>query len=295
MRLLTFRDSKGEGRLGVEFGGRALPAADLLSGGPRTIYELLAGGRAAVERLAAAAGPEVIQADGVPISELNLEAPLPRPGKIVAAGRNYPDHVTEEGSIPPPAPLLFAKWPTAVVGPGEDIRWDPALTSQVDYEAELGVVIGRRTRRVAEKEALDYVLGYTCVNDVSARDLQFGDGQWVRGKSLDTFCPLGPVIVTADEIDPGNLAISCRVNGLEVQSASTSEMFFPVARLISYFSESFTLEPGDLIATGTPGGVGAFRQPPRYLADGDRVTVSLEGIGDLTNTCRYDPRPGKGN
>ena len=145
-----------------------------------------------------------------------------------------------------------------VVGPGADIRWDPGLTGQVDYEAELGVVIGRTARRVSEADALDHVLGYTCLNDVSARDLQFGDGQWVRGKSLDTFCPMGPVLVTADEIgDPQDLAITCRVGGELVQDSRTSEMYFSVAQIISLLSRSFTLEPGDVIATGTPGGVGA--------------------------------------
>jgi 2-keto-4-pentenoate hydratase/2-oxohepta-3-ene-1,7-dioic acid hydratase in catechol pathway len=174
-----------------------------------------------------------------------------------------------------------------VIGSGDEIRWDPGLTSQVDYEAELGVVIGRTTRRVDEAHALDYVLGYTCINDVSARDLQFGDGQWTRGKSLDTFCPVGPVLVTADEIPhPDDLALSCTVNGETLQSARTSEMFFGVARIISHCSQAFTLEPGDVIATGTPAGVGAFRKPPLWLKDGDTVTISVEGIGDLVNVCR---------
>ena len=293
MRLITFRDSTGGQRLGVEFRGRAMPATDLLAGGPRTIYELLAGGAAAVTRLASAADRDRIQAEGVTIEDLRLEAPIPRPGKVVAVGRNYPDHVSAEGSTPPATPLLFAKWSTAVVGPGAEIRWDPGLTSKVDYEAELGVVIGRRARRLGEREALGCVLGYTCINDVSARDLQFADVQWVRGKSLDTFCPMGPVIVTADEIaDPDNLTVSCRVNGVELQSVSTARMFFSVARLISFCSEAFTLEPGDVIATGTPAGVGAFRRPPRFLNDGDVVTVTIERIGALTNVCRVERATG---
>jgi 2-keto-4-pentenoate hydratase/2-oxohepta-3-ene-1,7-dioic acid hydratase in catechol pathway len=292
MRLITFLDSTGGQRLGVEFQGRALAATDLLAGGPHTIDELLAGGSAALARLAGAADPNQIREQGTAIGDLRLEAPVPHPGKVVAIGRNYADHATEEGSVPPVTPLIFAKWSTAVVGPGAEVRWDPNLTAKVDYEAELGVVIGRTARRITEDEALSCVLGYTCINDVSARDLQFADGQWVRGKSLDTFCPMGPVIVTADEIaDPDNLTVSCRVNGVELQSASTAQMFFSVARLISFCSQAFTLEPGDVIATGTPAGVGAFRQPPRYLADGDEMTVSVEGIGDLTNTCRYDPQP----
>ena len=174
--------------------------------------------------------------------------------------------------------------------PRAAISWDPALTAQVDFEAELAVVIGRTARRVDEAEALDYVLGYTCLDDVSARDLQFGDGQWTRGKSLDTFCPMGPALVTADEVpDPQALAIECRVNGEVMQQATTADMFFGVAAIISHCSQAFTLEPGDVIATGTPGGVGIFRDPPVLLADGDVVTVEIEGIGRLSNPCRHEP------
>ena len=291
MHLITYRESTGELRLGVESLGRAMPATHFLPTATRTIEELLAGGIDALGRLAEAVDTSQIGARGTALDQLQLEAPVPRPGKVVAIGRNYADHAAEEGVVPPPAPLIFAKWPSSVIGPGAEIRWDPALTSQVDFEAELGVVIGRRARRVSESDALGYVLGYTCIDDVSARDLQFGDGQWVRGKSLDTFCPMGPVLVTADEItDPGHLAISCHVNGIELQSASTAQMFFGVAQIISYCSKAFTLEPGDVIATGTPSGVGAFRHPPMYLADGDLVTVFVEGIGELTNTCRYEPQ-----
>jgi 2-keto-4-pentenoate hydratase/2-oxohepta-3-ene-1,7-dioic acid hydratase in catechol pathway len=178
------------------------------------------------------------------------------------------------------------------VGHGAEIRWDPALTTQVDWEAELGVVIGRRTRHVGRGEALDAVLGYTCLNDVSARDIQFPDGQWTRGKSLDTFCPMGPVLVTPDELgDPQDLAIRCLVNGEAVQDSRTSQMYFGVAEIIAYCSQAFTLEPGDVIATGTPSGVGTFRTPPRYLADGDEVVIEIEGIGRLVNTCRVGPAP----
>src|SRR5207249_6546957 len=173
-----------------------------------------------------------------------LLAPLPRPGKVVAIGRNYQDHAAEEGLEPPPAPLMFAKFASSVVGPGADVRWDPSLTSQVDYEAELAVIVGRRARRVAAGDALEHVFGYTCLNDVSARDLQFGDGQWTRGKSLDTFCPMGPAIVTADEImDPEDLEISCLVNDERLQLARTSAMYFGIAEIISHCSRSFTLEP----------------------------------------------------
>ena len=242
-----------------------------------------------MEALRAAGDPDRIAVSGRPLAGLDLLAPVARPGKVVAIGRNYRDHIDEEGAEPPPAPLIFAKWPSAIIGPGAEIQWDPGLTSQVDYEAELAVVIGRRARRVSEAEALDYVLGYTCLNDVSARDLQFGDGQWVRGKSLDTFCPMGPALVTADEIpDPQGLAIECRIGDRIVQQANTSMMYFGVAAIVSYCSRAFTLDAGDVIATGTPGGVGIFRKPPLLLGDGDEVTVEIEGIGRLVNTCRME-------
>jgi 2-keto-4-pentenoate hydratase/2-oxohepta-3-ene-1,7-dioic acid hydratase in catechol pathway len=288
MRLISYK-AEGGSRLGIVARDRAVAADDLLPDGPRTMDQLLHAGPDILERLRAAADTAEIQSRGRPITEFTLTAPVPRPGKVVAIGRNYPSHAAEEDAPAPSSPLIFGKWSSCVIGHGEEIRWDPTLTSQVDYEAELGVVIGRTTRRVAEAQALEHVLGYTCVNDVSARDLQFGDGQWTRGKSLDSFCPIGPVIVTADEIpDPNDLALSCSVNGEQLQSARTSEMFFGVARIISHCSQAFTLEPGDVIATGTPAGVGAFRKPPRYLRDGDTVTISVEGIGDLVNVCRFE-------
>jgi 2-keto-4-pentenoate hydratase/2-oxohepta-3-ene-1,7-dioic acid hydratase in catechol pathway len=257
--------------------------ADLIIGGTPGVAAL----RAAA---ASAAGSAAIVGGGRKLSAATLLAPLPRPGKIVAIGRNYREHTTEEGVEPPSAPLVFAKLPSSVVGSGAEIRWDPALSSQVDYEAELAVVIGTRARRIEPGGALAHLLGYTCLNDVSARDIQFGDGQWVRGKSLDTFCPMGPVLVTADEIgDPQDLAISCTVGTERLQAARTSAMYFGIAEIISYCSQSFTLEPGDVIATGTPGGVGVFRDPPRFLGDGDRVVVEIEGIGRLENVCRHEP------
>jgi 2-keto-4-pentenoate hydratase/2-oxohepta-3-ene-1,7-dioic acid hydratase in catechol pathway len=290
VRLISYRGTDGREALGVASAEQWLPAAALLPDGPRTMDELLAvpGARAALAT-AAAAGLAEIDRTGSPLRDADLLAPVTRPGKIVAIGRNYREHIEEEGADRPTAPLIFAKWPSSVVGPGAEIRWDPELATQVDYEAELAVVIGRPARHVSEAEALDYVLGYTCLNDVSARDIQFGDGQWVRGKSLDTFCPMGPVLVTSDEIpDPQQLAISCRVGGTVLQEASTAQMYFGVAAIVSYCSRSFTLEPGDVIATGTPGGVGIFRDPPLLLGDGDEVTVEIEGIGRLMNTCRFE-------
>ena len=289
MRLISVGSPAGE-RLGVLSDGHWVPADDLLTAGPRTIADLLQGDQAGVDALRIAASHVQIAAVGHPLATADLMAPVPRPGKVVAIGRNYRDHAAEEGVEPPSAPLVFAKWPSAVVGHGADICWDPALTGQVDYEAELAVVIGQRARRVSAADALDHVLGYTCLNDVSARDLQIGDGQWTRGKSLDTFCPMGPAIVTADEVaDPQNLAIRCLVNDEVLQEASTSDMFFTVAEIVSFCSQAFTLDPGDVIATGTPSGVGAFRSPPRFLGDGDRVVVEIGGIGRLENVCRFDP------
>jgi len=205
------------------------------------------------------------------------------PGKIVCVGLNYHDHAEEGGQDLPKAPLLFAKWPNTLIGDGEPIIL-PEESTQVDYEAELGVVIGTTAKHVSEGDALDVVAGYICVNDVSARDLQFADGQWTRGKSPDTFCPVGPRLVPRDEIeDPQALAIRCIVNGETVQDSSTSQMIFSVAEIIAYVTRVITLEPGDLIATGTPAGVGVFRDPQVLLQDGDEVSVEIEGLGTLTN------------
>ena len=282
MKLATFSTGGGT-RLGVIRGDRII---DLdAPGGPSTMLELIQAGPPAW------AGIEGRSREGdaasFPLGSVRLLAPLPNPPKIVAIGLNYMDHCREQNMPVPDRPLVFAKFSSSIIGPGDDIVWDPALTRQVDYEAELGVVIGRRARRVSVERALDHVFGYTIVNDVSARDLQFPDKQWVRGKSLDTFCPLGPFIVTADEIpDPQALAIKCRVNGRYLQNSSTSEMIFGVRELIARLSQSFTFEPGDLIATGTPDGVGVFRKPPVFLQDGDTVVVEIEGLGQLENRAR---------
>jgi 2-keto-4-pentenoate hydratase/2-oxohepta-3-ene-1,7-dioic acid hydratase in catechol pathway len=212
--------------------------------------------------------------------------PIPTPSKIVCIGLNYRDHAEEQGVELPEAPILFAKWPNTLIGAGDAIVIPP-ITSKVDYEAELGVVVGTRLRNVSEENALEGVRGYICVNDVSARDLQFADGQWVRGKSLDTFCPVGPELVPAADVpDPQALSIRAVVNGRVLQDSSTAQMVFGVAALIAYVSRAITLEPGDLIATGTPAGVGAFRDPPVFLAAGDEVAIEIERIGALTNPVR---------
>jgi 2,4-didehydro-3-deoxy-L-rhamnonate hydrolase len=209
--------------------------------------------------------------------------PIERPGKIVCVGLNYRDHAEEQGTALPEAPLLFAKWQNTLIGPGEPIVIPPIVT-KCDYEAELGVVIGQRVRDVSAESALEAVAGYICVNDVSARDLQFADGQWTRGKSPDTFCPVGPRLVPRDEIpDPQALGIRAILNGETVQESTTANMVFGVAEVIAYVTRTITLEPGDLIATGTPAGVGAFRTPPLFMHPGDEITIEIDSIGSLTN------------
>lgn len=213
----------------------------------------------------------------------DLTAPL-RPGKIVAIGLNFLDHIRESKLPQPEQPLVFAKFPSSVTGPTDPIVVDDGLTTQVDWEVELGVIVGRRMRNVPVAAGLDYVFGYTVGNDVSARDVQFSESQWTRGKSFDTFCPIGPVVVTRDEIpDPQGLALRTRVNGEVMQDSSTAEMLFGVAELLAFCSCSFTLEPGDLMLTGTPWGCGYFMDPPRALAVGDVVECEIEGIGALRN------------
>jgi 2-keto-4-pentenoate hydratase/2-oxohepta-3-ene-1,7-dioic acid hydratase in catechol pathway len=223
----------------------------------------------------------------VPLAKATLEAPI-IPGKIIAIGRNYAEHASELGNQLPERPLIFAKFPSSVIGTGAAITWRASITQQVDWEAELAIVIGRRAKDVSEADALSCVYGYTVANDVSARDLQQKiDTQWTRGKSLDTFCPLGPYIVTRDEIaDPQNLAVKATLNDEVMQDGNTKNMIFKIPFLISYCSQMFTLEPGDLILTGTPSGVGSGRKPPRYLADGEVITVSVEGIGAVSNPCK---------
>lgn len=227
-----------------------------------------------------------------PLSEVSLNAPL-RPGKIVAIGRNYAEHAAETGSALPEKPLIFAIFPSAVIGPGETITWSESITTEVDWEVELAVIIGKRASKVSEEDALNYVYGYTIGNDVTARDLQHRiDGQWTRGKSMDTFCPLGPVIVTRDEIeDPQNLNLSLKVNDEMRQDSNTKHMVFSVAYLIHYISQSITLEPGDVLMSGTPAGVGHGMDPKTYLKDGDVVTCTIEGIGELSNPCKIIAEP----
>jgi 2-keto-4-pentenoate hydratase/2-oxohepta-3-ene-1,7-dioic acid hydratase in catechol pathway len=208
--------------------------------------------------------------------------PIERPGKIVCVGLNYRDHAEEQGVELPAAPLFFAKYTTSLIGPGDPIVIPPVVT-KCDYEAELGVVIGTTVKGVSKENALEAVAGYLVANDVSARDLQFADGQWTRGKSPDTFCPVGPLVAAADVVDPHALGIRAIVNGETLQDSTTANLIFRIDEIISYASQTSTLEAGDLILTGTPAGVGVFREPQRLLAPGDEVTIEIDGLGSITN------------
>ena len=219
----------------------------------------------------------------LPLADAQLLSPIPRPPKIICIGLNYRDHA-EESNLPiPETPTVFCKFPTAVTGHGHPIVL-PKNSTKPDYEAEFAAVIGRGGRHIPESNWREHVFGYTCLNDVSARDFQMATSQWMIGKTFDTFCPIGPAVVTADEIpDPHNLRISLSIGDEVLQDSNTRNLIFKLPKLIAYLSSVFTLEPGDVIATGTPAGVGFVRKPPRWLRNGDVVTVSIEGIGQLTN------------
>lgn len=219
----------------------------------------------------------------LPLSAVKLLAPIQRPHKIICIGLNYRDHAAESNLAVPETPTVFAKFSTSVIGPGAPIVL-PKASTKPDYEAEFAVVIGKGGRHIPADEWLKHVFGYTIVNDVSARDFQMATTQWMIGKTFDTFCPMGPAIVTADEIeDPHALAISLTIGGETLQSSNTSNLIFRIPQLIAYLSSVFTLEPGDIISTGTPAGVGFARTPPRYLKAGDEVRVQVQGIGELVN------------
>jgi 2-keto-4-pentenoate hydratase/2-oxohepta-3-ene-1,7-dioic acid hydratase in catechol pathway len=303
MKLVTYRAARSAARIGVLDGGVVLDLAALATarpGGarharlPRTMLELVGGGEEAIAqaREAAEEGRRRLQDAGLealvaaklatPAGEARLEAPIPRPARnVFCLGRNYAEHAAERGADAPSHPVFFTKVPDAVVAPGAGIVHH-RITEQLDYEVELAAVIGRAGRDVPPEDALRHVFGYTIVNDVTARDLQKRHMQWFKGKTLDTFCPMGPVLVTADEIpDPQALAITLRVNGETRQSSHTSKMIFPVAECIAVLSQGFTILPGDVIATGTPEGVGAATG--RFLTVGDEIEAEVERIGVLRN------------
>ncbi len=226
----------------------------------------------------------------VALARVRLDAPVRPARNVFCVGRNYLEHI-KEGALVfgretklPERPTFFTKAPTAIAAPDTTLRFEAAISNEYDYEAELAVVVGARCKDVAETAWRDVVFGYTCLNDVTARDLQREHGQWFKGKSLDDACPLGPWIVPSGEVaDPQRLEIAFRRNGIEKQRSTTARMIFPIARLIAELSRGMTLEPGDVIATGTPEGVGFARQPPEFLQDGDEMTVEIEGIGSLRN------------
>lgn len=288
MRLVTFY-ADNDTRLGLLEGDQIVDLNVAAPELPGDMLGFLRAGQAALTHTRAALARRV-QGSKRPLlhsaASARLAPPIPRPGKIICIGLNYSDHAAESGQPVPQRPVVFAKFGTSVIGPKDAIRWSPDVTQQVDYEAELAVVIGRTARQVSQEDALEYVVGYMCANDVSARDLQFIDAnQWVRGKSLDTFCPLGPYLVTRDEVpDPGALSIRCILNGQTMQDSTTANLIFDVPTLVSYLSHSFTLEPGDIILTGTPPGVGSARKPPVFMKPGDHVVVEVEGLGRLDNT-----------
>jgi acylpyruvate hydrolase len=308
MKLVTYEGPGGRG-LGVVEGEAVVNVAGAIDWGgllPRPESAL----RAAIEKLEAAdgtpfdmidlirRGPEYLAALGTvasaaaatsepglvtPLAEAKLRAPIARPPKITCVGLNYADHAREQGIEPPSTPVFFLKSSNTIVGPGDPIRLPPN-TTQPDYEAELAVVIGKGGSRIPQERAWEHVAGYTLLNDVTARDMQHGDKQWFRGKSCDTFAPTGPWIVTADEVpDPHALPISLTLNGETMQDSNTSNLIYKIDFLISYLSQSVTWEPGDLISTGTPPGVGVFRNPQVFIKPGDEITVRVEGIGALTN------------
>jgi acylpyruvate hydrolase len=218
-----------------------------------------------------------------PVADIEILAPIPRPGKVVCVGLNYHSHLAEIGEPAPEYPILFHKAATSIIGHGQSIVL-PRVSRQIDYESELAVVIGRRGKYIPEENALSYVAGYTCANDVSAHDIEFRTSQWTSGKMLDTFCPLGPVLLTRDEIpNPNALRLKTVLNGQTVQDEHTSDMLFPVPFLISYISSLATLEPGDILLTGTPSGIGCNRRPQVFLRAGDQISVQIEGIGTLAN------------
>jgi 2-keto-4-pentenoate hydratase/2-oxohepta-3-ene-1,7-dioic acid hydratase in catechol pathway len=285
MKLITYQDAAGQPHLGA-LHQRGIVNLHQASHAvlPDDMLEFLRLGPAAMQT---ARGLVNEQTQVLALDTVKLLAPITNPSKVVAIGLNYIDHAREVGFDIPEFPTMFCKYPSSIVADGDDICWSSELTQQVDYEAELAFIIGKSAYKVAAADAYEYVAGYLNCNDVTARDLQFRPGdQWLRGKCLDSFCPLGPWLVSADEVpDPHALSIQCRVNGRVLQDSNTAQIIHRIPQLIEYLSAAFTLCPGDVVITGTPHGVGAFRKPPLWLDDGDIVEVEVEGLGVLRNRC----------
>ena len=289
MRYVTFSLSADPTpRLGALRGDRVLDLS--ANGGPPSLLALIQAGPAQWQRAAAVA--EAMGDAGRALEAVRLHAPIPRPLKnVFCLGLNYAAHARESAAARnketkiPDVPVIFSKTPTTVNGPFDDVPVDRGVTSQVDWEVELGVIIGTTGKNIRPETALAHVFGYTVINDISARDVQIAHGgQWFKGKSLDGSCPMGPMVVTADEFgDPQDKRLQCRVNGVSKQDASTADMIFPVATIIEWLSKGMTLEAGDIIATGTPQGVGMGRTPQEFLQQDDVVETEIEGIGTLRN------------
>jgi 2-keto-4-pentenoate hydratase/2-oxohepta-3-ene-1,7-dioic acid hydratase in catechol pathway len=313
MRLVTYsRNGKGEPRVGIARDeSPEAPILDLarsarrLSAGPaaraRSVKELLAMGQPALARLARAARSLWAEIGRSARLQRELLAqpdrirflpPIPDPEKVICVGQNYLDHCREQNAPVPKSPIIFSKFIPSLIGHGQTVRL-PAISEKVDFEAELAFVIGAEGRHIPEERAYRHVAGYMCLNDVSARDLQFSDGQWVRGKSCETFAPCGPALVTRDEVgDPQALRIGLLLNGQTMQDSSTRNLIFNVPYLVSFLSRVFTLKPGDIVSTGTPPGVGCFRKPPVFLKPGDQMTVWIERLGRLTS--KVEPERARG-
>ncbi len=291
MRIVGLRTSRAS-KLGVVRGDRVVDISELALAAGRlmpfhaSMSMFLEAGAEAEQSVRSLLKEARDDVQGEPLDSVDLGPPVPKPGKIIAVGLNYKEHAGEADFELPTAPLLFAKFPNSISGPKDDIVFaDESM--QVDSEAEVAVVIGRQAKAIAAESAYDFIAGYMALNDVSARSWQFADKQWTRGKSCDTFCPTGPWLATRDEIaDPHDLRIVGRLNSQVMQDSNTRHLIFRIPDLLAYISASITLEPGDIIATGTPSGVGAFRKPPVYMKDGDIAEVEIAKLGTLRNRVR---------
>jgi 2-keto-4-pentenoate hydratase/2-oxohepta-3-ene-1,7-dioic acid hydratase in catechol pathway len=278
VRFVTFQRAGGAPEVGILSQDRVV---SLAAAGFSDILQIIRDWDTAKAKIEGVASTQ--SAASVPADSVKLLAPIPRPSKLICVGLNYRDHAIESGMEIPKTPTIFNKFATAIIGQGDSIVL-PKSSEKPDYEAEFAFVIGKGGRHIPADRWRDHVFGYTIVNDVSARDYQMATSQWLMGKTFDTFAPMGPALVTADEIaDPHALDISLRINGEVLQSSNTRELIFKIPDLIAFLSSVFTLEPGDVVSTGTPSGVGFARKPPRYLKDGDDVVVSVQGLGELRN------------
>jgi len=282
MKLITYQSANGP-KLGALSNDQVIDLCSVDSNLPTTMMDLLAAGEAGMTQAAAAIANADSAAHTQPVDQVTLLPPVLRPGKVIALGRNYAAHAKEGGAEPPDYPMLFHKTATSLIGAGGTVII-PAGTERVDFEAELAVIIGKVCKNIEETDAFDYIAGYTVANDITARDWQRLTTQFTAGKMVDTFGPLGPALVTKDEApDPSNLRIKSILNGEVMQDGNTKMMIFSVPYLVSYISKISTLEPGDVILTGTPEGVGYARKPPVYMKDGDVITIEIDGLGTLTN------------